>query len=352
MVRELYQRLREYFNNLPEPTEEERQFIRELNAGYFPITSVHRDDLEGQGFDVEKISDDDMQNLAEKMADDYCEQLFWPSMEIIAGEILSFPKVKTKDIICPKCNSENIRYDIHESRFHCGECSLAWDDKLYVLVEFPEDSAIPSIIMQAIGSVMTYGMNLILIQFTSTATAVFGVYFKVQSFVFMPVFGLNNGMVPIVAYNYGAGNRKRVKHVAKLSIIYAVSIMMVGLLVFQIFPDKLLAMFNASENMLTIGVPALRIISLSFMFAGFCIVIGSVFQALGNGVYSLAVSVARQLLVLLPAAYLLSLTGKVENVWWAFPIAELMSLAVTLFFYARINKKIISKIGENAADLV
>ena len=139
MVRELYQRLREYFNNLPEPTEEERQFIRELNAGYFPITSVHRDDLEGQGFDVEKISDDDMQNLAEKMADDYCEQLFWPSMEIIAGEILSFPKVKTKDIICPKCNSENIRYDIHESRFHCGECSLAWDDKLYVLVEFPED---------------------------------------------------------------------------------------------------------------------------------------------------------------------------------------------------------------------
>ena len=133
MVRELYQRLREYFNNLPEPTEEERQFIRELNAGYFPITSVHRDDLEGQGFDVEKISDDDMQNLAEKMADDYCEQLFWPSMEIIAGEILSFPKVKTKDIICPKCNSENIRYDIHESRFHCGECSLAWDDKLYAL---------------------------------------------------------------------------------------------------------------------------------------------------------------------------------------------------------------------------
>lgn len=211
---------------------------------------------------------------------------------------------------------------------------------------------IPSIIMQAIGSVMTYGMNLILIQFTSTATAVFGVYFKVQSFVFMPVFGLNNGMVPIVAYNYGAGNRKRVKHVAKLSIIYAVSIMMVGLLVFQIFPDKLLAMFNASEHMLTIGVPALRIISLSFMFAGFCIVIGSVFQALGNGVYSLAVSVARQLLVLLPAAYLLSLTGKVENVWWAFPIAELMSLTVTLFFYARINKKIISKIGENAADLV
>ena len=131
MVRELYQRLREYFNNLPEPTEEEKQFIRELNAGYFPITSVHRDDLEGKGFDVKKISDDDMQNLAEKMANDYYEQLFWLSMEIIAGEILGFPKVKTKDIICPKCNSENIRYDIHESRFHCDKCSQAWDCLLY-----------------------------------------------------------------------------------------------------------------------------------------------------------------------------------------------------------------------------
>ena len=206
---------------------------------------------------------------------------------------------------------------------------------------------VPSIIMQAIGSVMTYGMNLILIQFTSTATAVFGVYFKVQSFIFMPVFGLNNGMVPIVAYNYGAGSKKRVKHVTRLSITYAVSIMLIGLLVFQIFPDKLLAMFNASENMLAIGVPALRIISISFMFAGFCIVMGSVFQALGNGVYSL-VSVARQLIVLLPAAYLLSITGNVNNVWWAFPIAELMSLSMTLFFYGRINRKIISKIGEPA----
>lgn len=207
---------------------------------------------------------------------------------------------------------------------------------------------VPSIIMQAIGSVMTYGMNLILIQFTSTATAVFGVYFKVQSFIFMPVFGLNNGMVPIVAYNYGAGSKKRVKHVTRLSITYAVSIMLIGLLVFQIFPDKLLAMFNASENMLAIGVPALRIISISFMFAGFCIVMGSVFQALGNGVYSLVVSVARQLIVLLPAAYLLSLSGNVNNVWWAFPIAELMSLSMTLFFYGRINRKIISKIGEPA----
>ena len=205
---------------------------------------------------------------------------------------------------------------------------------------------VPSIIMQAIGSLMTYGMNLILIQFTSTATAVFGVYYKVQSFVFMPVFGLNNGMVPIIAYNYGAGNRSRVKKVTKLSVMYAVAIMLIGLAVFQIIPDKLLGLFNASENMLSIGVPALRTISLSFLFAGFCIVIGSLFQALGNGVYSLCVSAARQLVVLLPVAYLLSLTGNVDNVWFAFPIAEVMSLCVTLFFYRRINKKIINKIPD------
>ena len=209
---------------------------------------------------------------------------------------------------------------------------------------------IPSIIMQAIGSIMTYGMNLILIQFTSTATAVFGVYYKVQSFVFMPVSGLNNGMVPIIAYNYGAGNQKRVRQVTKLSVTYAVSIMLLGLLVFQTLPDKLLGLFNASEHMLLIGDRALRIISLSFLFAGFCIVIGSLFQALGNGVYSLCVSVARQLVVLLPAAYLLSLTGKVENVWWAFPIAEVMSLCVTLFFYRRIDKKIIRNIGKGLGE--
>lgn len=204
---------------------------------------------------------------------------------------------------------------------------------------------VPSIIMQAIGSLMTYGMNLILIQFTSTATAVFGVYFKVQSFVFMPIFGLNNGMVPIVAYNYGARNKKRVQHVTRLSAMYAVGIMLVGLAVFQLIPDKLLGMFQASDHMLSIGIPALRIISLSFLFAGFCIVMGSLFQALGNGMYSLCVSVARQLVVLLPSAWLLSRTGNVANVWWAFPIAEVMSLCMTLYFYRRIDKKIISRIG-------
>ena len=205
---------------------------------------------------------------------------------------------------------------------------------------------LPSIIMQAIGSVMTYGMNRILVTFTETATAVFGVYFKLQSFIFMPVFGLNNGMIPIIAYNYGAGKKERVIKTMKLSIIYAVSIMLVGLMIMEFFPKTLLGLFNASEHMLSIGVPALRIICLSFVFAGFCIVVGSVFQALGNGVYSMIVSIARQLLVLLPAAYLLSRLGNVNYVWWSFPIAELMSVAMSTFFLIRIYRKIIVKIGE------
>ena len=207
---------------------------------------------------------------------------------------------------------------------------------------------IPSIIMQAIGSVMTYGMNRILIIFSSTAVAVFGVYFKLQSFIFMPVFGLNNGMVPIIAYNYGAGKKDRLIKTLKLSIIYAVGLMLLGVIIFQLFPAPLFALFDASETMLAIGIPALRIISLSFIFAGFCIVCGSLFQALGNGVYSMVVSIARQLLVLLPVAYLLSLSGKVEAVWWAFPVAEIVSLSLTVFFMFRINRKVISRIGESS----
>ncbi len=205
---------------------------------------------------------------------------------------------------------------------------------------------IPSIIMQAIGSVMTYGMNRILLGFTSTAAAVFGIYFKLQSFVFMPVFGLNNGLVPIIAYNYGAGNRKRLVKAVKLAAMYAVTIMAAGVLVFHILPKELLAMFNASEAMVSIGVPALRIISLSFLFAAFGIVSSSVFQALGNGVYSMFVSLARQLIVLLPVAYLLGLMGEVTLVWWAFPIAELVSFCISVIFLIRINKKIIRQIPE------
>lgn len=206
---------------------------------------------------------------------------------------------------------------------------------------------IPSIIMQAIGSVMTYGMNKILLGFTNTAAAVFGAYFKLQSFIFMPVFGLNNGMVPIVAYNYGAGKKDRLIKTVKLSILYAVALMFIGFAVFQIFPAQLLLWFDASDTMLSIGIPALRIISCSFLLAGFCIICGTMFQALGNGVYSMIVSIARQLVVLLPVAYLLSLTGNVTYVWLAFPIAELVSLGVSVFFLVRIYKKVIKHIGEN-----
>ena len=236
----------------------------------------------------------------------------------------------------------NIRYN-HEVQLRLKRFRPDWNiiSKIYAV-------GIPSIIVQAIGSIMTYALNRILIQFTSTATAVFGVYFKLQSFIFMPVFGLNNGMVPIVAFNFGAGNKERLIKTMKLSILYAVSIMLVGVFLMQIFPASLLRLFNASDTMLSIGVPALRIISISFVFAGFCIISGSVFQALGNGVYSLVVSVARQLIVLIPAAYLLSKTGDVNMVWWAFPIAEIMSLLLTTIFLYRINQNIIRKIGQKS----
>jgi len=200
---------------------------------------------------------------------------------------------------------------------------------------------VPSIVMGSIGSVMTYGLNQILMGFSSTATAVFGVYFKLQSFIFMPVFGLNNGMVPIIAYNFGAKNKKRMVRTMKLAIAYAVGILFVGFLIMQIFPAQLFGMFEASSDMLAIGVPALRLISTHFVLAGFCIIAGSIFQALGNGVMSLIVSVARQLVVLLPAAYLLSLTGKLNLIWLAFPIAELTSLALSALFLYKIYKKVI-----------
>lgn len=203
---------------------------------------------------------------------------------------------------------------------------------------------VPSIIMQAIGSVMTFGMNKILMGFTSTATAVFGVYFKLQSFIFMPVFGLNNGLVPIVAYNYGARRKERITAAIRLAITYAISIMVVGFLVFQIFPDQLLGFFNPSEELLAIGRPALRIISTAFLGAGFCIVSGTVFQALGQGVLSLLNSVCRQLVVLLPAAFLLSLSGNLNLVWLAFPIAEVFSIILSAIFLRRVYTNIINPI--------
>ena len=191
---------------------------------------------------------------------------------------------------------------------------------------------LPSIIMQSIGSIMTFGMNKILIAFTTTATAVFGAYFKLQSFIFMPIFGLNNAMVPIISYNYGAAKANRVRKTVILTICTAICIMGVGMLAFETIPHVLLSFFDASENMLAIGVPALRIIGTHFLLAGFCIIAGSVCQAIGNPVYSLITSVGRQLVVLLPAAWLLAQTGRLELVWLAFPIAELMSLLLSAIF--------------------
>lgn len=207
---------------------------------------------------------------------------------------------------------------------------------------------IPSIIMQAIGSVMTFGMNKILLMFSSTAAAVFGVYFKLQSFIFMPVFGLNNGMIPIIAYNYGARNKKRITQTIKLSILIAVGIMAVGLVIFQIAPEFLLRnLFDASDHMVSIGVPALRIISLSFLFAGYCIIAGSVFQALGNGIYSLVVSAARQLIVILPTAYIFAQLFGLHFIWWSIPLAEIVSVLLSSLLLKRIYRLRIKPIGHS-----
>lgn len=201
---------------------------------------------------------------------------------------------------------------------------------------------LPSIAMQCVGSLMTFGMNLILMTFSATAVAVFGVYFKLQSFVFMPIFGLNNGMIPIIGYNYGARSPERVRKTIRLSVFYAELVMVIGFCVFQFAPGQVLSVFAASDAMLAIGIPAMRIICLHFLLAGVSIVLSSVFQALGNGIFSLTVSVCRQLFVLLPAAWLLAQTGNVNNVWWAFLIAEVVSILMSLAFYARINKTTIA----------
>ncbi len=199
---------------------------------------------------------------------------------------------------------------------------------------------IPSIIMQSIGSVMTFGFNKILLAFSSTAAAVFGVYFKLQSFVFMPVFGMNNGMIPIIAYNYGARKKDRIIHTIKLSIAISVCIMIIGMALFEIFPAFLLStLFSASAQMLEIGVPALRIIAVHFILAGYSIILSSTFQALGNGVYSLIVSASRQLIILLPVAFLFSRLFGLSAVWWSFPIAELAAVLICTVLFTRIYKK-------------
>ena len=210
---------------------------------------------------------------------------------------------------------------------------------------------VPSVLMQAIGSVMTFTMNNILLGFKEVGEAalnVFGIYFKLQSFIFMPIFGLNNGMIPIIAYNYGAQKKERIYKTMKLAAITAVSYMLLGFAVFQIIPGVLLGFFNASPLMLEIGTTALRIISISFMLAGFSIISISTCQALGKSIYSLIVSVVRQLLILIPAAYLLSLSGKVNLVWWAFPIAELVGCTSCIIFVNIVLKKTVSHIKSSA----
>lgn len=199
---------------------------------------------------------------------------------------------------------------------------------------------VPAILMQSIGSVMVFLMNKILMGFTTTATAVFGVYFRLQSIIFMPIFGLSNGMVPIVAYNYGARNRERMIKTTKYCMIYATAMMVVGLVLAQTIPGQLLLMFDASEQMLAIGIPALRILCTCFLFAGFNITASSLFQAVGDSMYSLIMSMVRQLFVLLPVAYLLSLSGQLNAVWLSFPIAEVVATVVTLILLKKTMRKL------------
>ena len=203
---------------------------------------------------------------------------------------------------------------------------------------------IPSIIMVAVGSIMTFSINKIVIAFTETAAAVFGVYFKLQSFVFMPLFGMNYGVIPIISFNYGARNKQRVMKTIGVAILFALFFMAIGLAAMQILPKELLSIFNASDQMIKIGVPALKTISISYIFAGFSVVLISVFQAFGKGLFSMSISIARQLVVLVPCAYLLSKTGELDNVWWAFPIAEVMSVLVAGAFFIYLYKKVITKL--------
>lgn len=253
-----------------------------------------------------------------------------PKLEVLGAAIATVSGQVVAAIVAIvfniKCNKE----------IHITTRLIRWDKEIAKEIY---KIGLPSIIMQSIGSVMTFTMNKILIAFTTTATAVFGSYFKLQSFIFMPIFGLNNGMVPIIAYNYGARRYDRVKKTITISIVTAVSIMFIGLLAFEFIPHVLLSFFNASEEMLKIGVPALRIIGLHFILAGFCIIAGSVCQAIGKPVYSLIVSVCRQLLVLLPVAWLLSLTGRLELVWFAFPIAECVSLVLSSIYLSKTMRR-------------
>ncbi len=245
-----------------------------------------------------------------------------------AGLALWFNKKKNDDII------------INPKRYHLQANAVR---KIYAI-------GIPSICMASIGSVMTFGMNKILIAFTSTAAAVFGVYFKLQSFIFMPVFGLNNGMVPIIGFNYGARKPDRLVATMRLATVYAMSMMGAGTLAFWLFTSQLLGIFNASEQMLSIGIPALRLISLSFLLAGFNIIRISTMQALGHGVVSLTISVMRQLVVLLPSAFIFSRIWGLNATWISFPLAEVMALLVTIVLFRKVYHNEIQPIFDEVAS--
>lgn len=203
---------------------------------------------------------------------------------------------------------------------------------------------IPSIVMVGIGSVMFYLMNIIIMGVSAVGATIFGVYYKLQSFILMPTFGFNNAMIPILGYNYGAQNRERIIKTIKLSICYVLVIMALGIFLMQVFPAQLIGFFESDPEVIALGSTAMRIISVNFVFAGFCIVLGSVFQAFGQGIYSMVVSIARQLVVLIPVAYFLSKLGDLNLIWLSFPIAEVMSLTVTLILFVRIYKRVIKKI--------
>lgn len=189
----------------------------------------------------------------------------------------------------------------------------------------------PAIIMQSLASIMSFSMNSILLMFNTTAIAVFGIYIKLQSFIFMPIYGLTNGLIPIIGFNYGSGQKQRIIKAFKLATFIAVGVMFIGTLVFCMLPVPLLKMFDASDELMSIGIIALRVMSLSFPFAGFSLICCSLYQALGNSVHSLIISLARQLVILIPAAYILALTGGLNNVWISVPIAEFISLIICIF---------------------
>ena len=205
---------------------------------------------------------------------------------------------------------------------------------------------VPSILLQTVSSLLIFGLNQILVAFSETATAVYGVYFKLQGFAFLPIIGMNNGMVPIIAYNYGAKKPERILQTIKLAITYAVVIMVVAVIVFQVFAAQLLGFFQASPEMLAIGVPALRTLSLCFLIGGFTIVSSSVFQALGRGLLSMSISVFRQLVLVLPLAYLFSLTGNLNMVWWSFPVAEVLAGLLAAYYLRRAYLRVIRPLAD------